>query len=87
MSDAERALAILSRTLNERETINRILKSWGHKSRREGDDLVEKLMVLLGLRGLSDIVEEEISGMPVTIVLMDASTLEEVFADRPASQT
>ena len=74
-SAADRALAVLSRMRNERFTIRRILASWAGASRRERDDLIEKLVVLSGLRKLNEIVAEEVQNMPIEIDLMENSTI------------
>ncbi len=74
-SAADRALAVLSRMKNARGTIRRILASWAGASRRERDDLIEKLVVLSGLRRLDEIVAEEVRNMPIEIDIMENSTI------------
>ena len=72
---AASGMAVLSRMQNERGTIRRILASWASASRRERDDLIEKLMVLSGLRRLNEIVAEEVQNMPIEIDIMENSTI------------
>ena len=74
-SPADRALAILSPTRNHRATIRRILLSWAGRPRRERADLMEKLMILSGLRRLDKVVAEEIRSMPLEIDIMENATI------------
>ena len=74
-SPADRTLAVLSRMRNERQTIRRILSSWADMPRRELSDLVEKLVLLSGLRGLDRTVLEEVHNMPVVIDIMENETI------------
>jgi predicted transposase YdaD len=74
-SPADRALAVLSKMRNERVTIRQILASWAGASRRDRDDLIEKLMVLSGLRRLDEIVAEEVNNMPIEIDIMENTTI------------
>jgi predicted transposase/invertase (TIGR01784 family) len=78
-SAADRALAVLSNTKNERATVRRILASWGEISRREQADLVGKLMVLSGLRRLNRLVAEEVHNMSFTIDYMENETIRGWF--------
>ncbi len=74
-SAADRVLAVLSKMRNERVTIRRILASWAHLPRRERDDLIQKLVLLSGLRRLDEIVIEEVQNMPITIDPMENTTI------------
>ncbi len=76
-SAADRVLAVLAKMRNERVTIRRILASWAGAPRRERADLIKNLVVLSGLRRLNKIVVEEVHNMPITIDLMENSTIRE----------
>jgi predicted transposase YdaD len=74
-SAAERMLAILSRTQDQRATIRRILASWMETSGRERADLVGNLMILSGLRRMKGVVAEEAHNMSFTIDYMENETI------------
>ena len=74
-SAADRVLAVLSKMRDERVTIRGILDSWADAPRREREDLIQKLMLLSGLRRLNEIVVEEVHNMPITIDPMENSTI------------
>jgi predicted transposase/invertase (TIGR01784 family) len=76
-SAAERALALLTRVSDARNTIRRILASWTGKPNKEKADLEVKLVILSGLRKLEKIVREEIQRMPITIDLMENDVIRE----------
>ena len=74
-SPADRLLAVLSKVGNERITIRRILASWAGNPIREREDLIQKLVILSGLRKLNEIVLEEVAKMPITIDPMENTTI------------
>ena len=81
-SEAERMLAVLSRTRDDRATIRRILGSWARAPRRERDDLIEKLMLLSGLRRLDSAVAEEVRNMAFTLDYMENDFFRGLIEER-----
>ena len=74
-SAPDRVLAVLSRMRNARVTIRRILASWADASWDERENVIQKLMVLSGLRRLDGIVAEEVQNMPIMIDVMENETI------------
>jgi len=80
-SDADRALAVLTKMKDERATVRRILGSWLKNSKREQEDLREKLMILSGLRKLEAVVQQEVKRMPIEIDLLENSVIRGYWED------
>lgn len=62
---AERVLALLCGSPDPAATVGEVLRSWSGLPRKELADLLEKLIIVVGLRRLDRVLEREVENMPI----------------------
>ncbi len=77
-SAPERALAVLCRTDDILRTVRRVIDSWAGRPERELEDLMAKLVIILGLRKLPAAFEEEVQKMPITFTTEEIQRMEKL---------
>ncbi len=73
--DSDNILAILTKNKNRRETIRKILGKIATLEEAKQRDSLQKLLILAGLRKLSDEIREEVKHMPILDDIMDHDLL------------
>ena len=79
MSLADNVLAVFGEGLTQAEIIRRILEKISVLSQNEQRDWVAKLMILSGLRGAENIVQEEAEKMAISTDIRDNKFFQEAF--------
>ena len=80
VSLADNVLALFGEDLTHAEIIRRILEKFSSLSQNEQRDWMEKLMILSGLRGAENIVQEEAQKMAITADIRDNLFYKEAYA-------
>ncbi len=72
-------LAILCRLTDGRQAVRRILRRVAELPPSERQDAVAKLLILSGLRGMTETVREEVAAMPITLDIEENPFLRELY--------
>ena len=72
-------LAVLCRLPDSREAVRRIVRRIAALPPVERQDAVAKLLILSGLRGLNQVVREEVQDMPITFDIEENPFLRELY--------
>ena len=77
---ADNVLAVFGEGLTQAEIIRQILEKFSVLSQNEQRDWVEKLMILSGLRGAENIVQEEAHRMGISTDIRDNKFYQEAYS-------
>jgi hypothetical protein len=78
---SDNILAVLTRTEDAVSTVRRIMSNLARVAPGEREDALRKLLILSGIRGLAQIVEQQRRSMPVTFDIMDNEVLGPVLRE------
>lgn len=72
-------LAVLCRVSDSRATVRRVLRRIAALPPAKRRDTLAQLLILSGLRGLTQVVEEEVKEMPITLDIRENSFLWDLY--------